>query len=119
MAMIKNSIQNGLSEAINILININLMVGVPHKQTGMNVIVYLELISRLVQSIAKTGMNVIVYLELISRLVQSIANIYERHTAKEVVLENEGSSDVAAAFDGTWQKRGHTSMNGVATNLIY
>ena len=30
-------------------------------------------------------------------------------------LKRGGYKDIAAAFDGTWQKRGHTSINGVLT----
>lgn len=40
---------------------------------------------------------------------QSMTNAVE-----EAVRENE-SRDIAAAFDGTWQKRGHKSLNGVVT----
>lgn len=38
-----------------------------------------------------------------------------RNAATEAVEENYGKNEIAAAFDGTWQKRGHTSMNGVVT----
>lgn len=38
-----------------------------------------------------------------------------RIAAKKAIEENIGSKDIAAAFDGTWQKRGHTSRNGVVT----
>ncbi|KAJ8869154.1 hypothetical protein PR048_030722 [Dryococelus australis] len=53
--------------------------------------------------------------ELLLAAITEVCEASMRHAAKEVVLENEGRSDVAAAFDGTWQKRGHTSMNGVMT----
>lgn len=38
-----------------------------------------------------------------------------RNAASEAIAINDASNDIAAAFDGTWQKRGHTSMNGVVT----
>ena len=41
---------------------------------------------------------------------QSMANAVE-----EAVTLNENSRDITAAFDGSWQKRGHTSLNGVIT----
>ncbi|KAJ8895203.1 hypothetical protein PR048_000528 [Dryococelus australis] len=41
--------------------------------------------------------------------VTEVCEVSIRQAAKEFVLENEGRSDVAAAFDG------HTSMNGVVT----
>ncbi|GFS66824.1 uncharacterized protein TNCV_230241 [Trichonephila clavipes] len=33
----------------------------------------------------------------------------------EAVIENEHNKNIAIALDGTWQKRGHTSKNGVVT----
>lgn len=33
----------------------------------------------------------------------------------EAVVANKGSTDLCVAIDGSWQKRGHTSMNGVLT----
>jgi hypothetical protein len=35
--------------------------------------------------------------------------------ANEAVEENSGDNQIAAAFDGTWQKRGHTSLNGIVS----
>ncbi|KAJ8888781.1 hypothetical protein PR048_008273 [Dryococelus australis] len=54
-----------------------------------------------------------------TKLLAAVTEVCEasmRHAAKEVVLENEGRSDVADAFDGTWQKRGHISMDGVGSS---
>jgi hypothetical protein len=44
-----------------------------------------------------------------------VCNASMRNAALEAIEENDGSRDIAAAFDGTWQKRGHTSRNGVIT----
>lgn len=57
----------------------------------------------------------------IKRLAQSVGEIASesmRNAAREVV-EISGSSDIVGAFDGSWQRRGHTSLNGVmsATSL--
>ncbi|GFY16758.1 uncharacterized protein TNCV_2788801 [Trichonephila clavipes] len=44
--------------------------------------------------------------------------VYEdsiQNTAKEAICENEGNKNIAVAVDGTWQKRGYTSLNGVVT----
>lgn len=38
-----------------------------------------------------------------------------RNAAIEAIVENYGNRDVAACFDGSWKKRGHTSLNGVVT----
>lgn len=31
---------------------------------------------------------------------------------------NDNSKDITAIFDGTWQRRGYTSLNGVVTAII-
>ncbi|GFU00077.1 uncharacterized protein TNCV_2341471 [Trichonephila clavipes] len=44
--------------------------------------------------------------------------VYEdsiQNAAKEAICENEGNKNIAVAVDGTWQKRGYTSLNGVVT----
>ncbi|GBM86012.1 hypothetical protein AVEN_30513-1 [Araneus ventricosus] len=35
--------------------------------------------------------------------------------AKETIVENNSDNNIAVAVDGTWQKRGYTSHNGVVT----
>ncbi|GBM10526.1 hypothetical protein AVEN_69311-1 [Araneus ventricosus] len=35
--------------------------------------------------------------------------------AKEATVENNSDNNIAVAIDGTWQKRGYTSHNGVVT----
>ncbi|GFX32149.1 uncharacterized protein TNCV_1130811 [Trichonephila clavipes] len=38
-----------------------------------------------------------------------------QNAAKKAICENEGNKNIAVAVDGTWQKRGYTSLNGVVT----
>ncbi|GFT66286.1 uncharacterized protein TNCV_1347611 [Trichonephila clavipes] len=38
-----------------------------------------------------------------------------QNAAKEAICENEGNKNIALAVDGTWQKCGYTSLNGVVT----
>lgn len=38
-----------------------------------------------------------------------------KEAVEEAVKENDGCRDIAAAFDGSWQKRGFSSLNGVLT----
>ncbi|GFT29015.1 uncharacterized protein TNCV_3586661 [Trichonephila clavipes] len=38
-----------------------------------------------------------------------------QNAAKEAICENEGNKNIAVAVDGTWQKRGYISLNGVVT----
>lgn len=37
---------------------------------------------------------------------------------QETMAMNDNSKDITAIFDGTWQRRGHTSLNGVVTAII-
>lgn len=47
--------------------------------------------------------------------VEAAAKESMRRAAEEAVQLNEGSRDIPAAFDGSWQKRGHTSNNGIVS----
>jgi hypothetical protein len=38
-----------------------------------------------------------------------------KEAVEEAVTLNEGGRDLTIAIDGSWQKRGHTSLNGVIT----
>lgn len=35
----------------------------------------------------------------------------------DTVTQNDGDRDIAAIFDGSWQRRGHNSLNGVVTAI--
>ena len=47
--------------------------------------------------------------------VEDVAIASMKGAVEEAVNENDGNRDLTAAFDGTWQKRGHTSLHGVVT----
>ncbi|GFX17807.1 uncharacterized protein TNCV_2292561 [Trichonephila clavipes] len=52
------------------------------------------------------------------RILNAAKLVYEdsiQNAAKEAICENEGNKNIAAAVDGTWQKHGYTSLNGVVT----
>ncbi|GFU61949.1 uncharacterized protein TNCV_4022351 [Trichonephila clavipes] len=52
------------------------------------------------------------------RILNAAKLVYEdsiQIAAKEAICENEGNKNIAVAVDGTWQKRGYTSLNGVVT----
>lgn len=55
------------------------------------------------------------YNNIISKATEEVAECSMVDAARGAVIENDGNSDIAACFDGTWQKRGHTSLNGVFT----
>ncbi|GFS86834.1 uncharacterized protein NPIL_140901 [Nephila pilipes] len=38
-----------------------------------------------------------------------------RNAVEDTVKNNNSNRDITAAFDGSWQKRGHTSLNGVVS----
>lgn len=51
-------------------------------------------------------------------LGKSIINVAKRSmdsAKREAVNENDNGNNISVIFDGTWQKRGHTSLNGVVT----
>ena len=39
------------------------------------------------------------------------------NAAKKAIEYKKGSSDIGVSVDGTWQRRGYTSMNGVITAI--
>ncbi|GFY18224.1 uncharacterized protein TNCV_2046301 [Trichonephila clavipes] len=52
------------------------------------------------------------------RILNAAKLVYEdsiQNATKEAICENEGNKNIAVAVDGTWQKRGYTSLNGVVT----
>ncbi|GFW87175.1 uncharacterized protein TNCV_5125291 [Trichonephila clavipes] len=52
------------------------------------------------------------------RILNAAKLVYEdsiQNAAKEAICKNEGNKNIAVAVDGTWQKRGYTSLNGVVT----
>ncbi|GFT60636.1 uncharacterized protein TNCV_1789251 [Trichonephila clavipes] len=55
-------------------------------------------------------------------LLESLSKVSDasmKKAVEETVEMNNNNRDITAAFDGSWQKRGHTSLNGVvsATSL--
>ncbi|GFX61561.1 uncharacterized protein TNCV_2745361 [Trichonephila clavipes] len=55
-------------------------------------------------------------------LLESLSKVSDasmKKAVEETVEMNNGNRDITAAFDGSWKKRGHTSLNGVvsATSL--
>lgn len=60
------------------------------------------------------------YNNRISEATQSAAMESMRVAAREAITDNDGDSNICAAFDGSWQKRSHVSKNGIvsATNMV-
>lgn len=55
------------------------------------------------------------YNDVILKAVKDTADESMATARREAIDENDGNNDIAAIFDGTWQKRGYTSINGVVT----
>lgn len=55
------------------------------------------------------------YNQLLLRAATEVCDASTRNAAIEAIEENDGCKDITGAFDGTWQKRGFTSLNGVIT----
>jgi hypothetical protein len=56
-----------------------------------------------------------IYNKTIGSAVADVSVSFMMQAAREAVAENEEDdpSHVTACFDGTWQKHGHTSLNGI------
>ena len=47
--------------------------------------------------------------------VEDVAQKSMQVAVEEAVKENDGNRDLMIALEGTWQKGGHTSNNGIVT----
>ncbi|KAJ4429173.1 hypothetical protein ANN_26176 [Periplaneta americana] len=52
---------------------------------------------------------------IIGSAIENVALHNMKVAVEEAVAENDNVRGISAAFDGTWQKRGHISLNGVVT----
>ena len=59
------------------------------------------------------------YIDVLHTAATTICNNSMLQAANEAFDHNEGSHDIAVAVDGTWQKRGYSSNNGVVTATSY
>lgn len=55
------------------------------------------------------------YMEYIIPAVKLVANQSMLDAIEETVEKNDGKRDICIGLDGSWQKRGHVSLNGVIT----
>jgi hypothetical protein len=57
------------------------------------------------------------YTKTIGRNIEQVCESSMRHAVQGAIEENVNidKKDLSVALDGTWQKRGHTSLNGVVT----
>lgn len=55
------------------------------------------------------------YTNIIGSAVKDVCLDSMNLALEEAVQKNENSRDISIALDGTWQKRGHTSLNGVVS----
>lgn len=53
------------------------------------------------------------YNKTILDCVEKVANESMMNAVRDTIAHNDGNSDIGAMFDGTWQKRGYSSLNGV------
>ena len=58
-----------------------------------------------------------VHLNEVTRTTKNVAEVSMRRAANQVRKEGEMFSNVTASCDGTWQRRGFSSKNGVSTVL--
>lgn len=53
------------------------------------------------------------YAEILSSAIRNCAEKSMKEAVSEVVEQNEGCTDLTVTIDGSWQKRGHKSLNGI------
>lgn len=53
--------------------------------------------------------------QFLSKHVETVCEQSMSRSVSEAIVENGNSKDLCVAVDGSWQKRGHTSLNGVVT----
>ncbi|GFW38449.1 uncharacterized protein TNCV_1333021 [Trichonephila clavipes] len=56
-------------------------------------------------------------LHALNKATEKVAKVSMTLAAAETLSFNNGNPNVPVAIDGTWQKRGHTSLNGVVTTV--
>lgn len=57
----------------------------------------------------------VTHYKLLKVVLVEAAQDSKKDAANEAIKENNDNNEIAASFDGTWQKRGYTSLNGVVT----
>ncbi|GFX49689.1 uncharacterized protein TNCV_1637271 [Trichonephila clavipes] len=55
------------------------------------------------------------YNKMLLGATKDVCDATMKDAVKETVQENQNNRDIPVAVDGTWQKRGYSSMNGVVT----
>lgn len=53
------------------------------------------------------------YIDRLGTTLEDVCFDGMKDAVEEAVSKNDGNRDLAVALDGTWQKRGHTSLNSV------
>lgn len=55
------------------------------------------------------------YVNILLEAANKVCAASMKRAAEESVALNDGNRDICIAVDGSWQKRGHTSLNGLVT----
>ena len=55
--------------------------------------------------------------KLLGGSLKEVSSISMQNAAKEAIELNDGNVNIPASFDGSWQKRGHTSLNGIVSAM--
>lgn len=58
------------------------------------------------------------YIDLLYNALKEVAEDSMIRAGNEAVVLNDDCKDITVALDGSWQKRGHTSLNGVVTATV-
>lgn len=57
------------------------------------------------------------YNSVLANAAKEVCEDSMKQAIQETMEENEGEKDITAIFDGSWQKRGHSSLNGFVSAI--
>ncbi|GFS63411.1 hypothetical protein TNCV_2239561 [Trichonephila clavipes] len=68
---------------------------------------------------ATTTCKISALYRILSESLSKVSDASMKKAAEETVEMNNSNRDITAAFDGSRQKRGHTSLNGVVSATFF
>lgn len=54
---------------------------------------------------------------MLSNVAKEVCLDSMKEAVEESVADNDGDRDMTVLFDGSWQRRGHTSFNGIVSAI--
>lgn len=57
------------------------------------------------------------YTKILSKAAKEVCLDSIKKAAQETIELNDGNTDITALFDGSWQKRGNSSLDGIVSGI--